>query len=67
MGLGLLQACYVIQNGSEDGHHLGFYSKLEIIKKNSGNCKCLIFRFNFSTEKGESQNFLFKHDSTTCL
>ena len=39
----------------------------EIIKKNCGNFKCLIFRFNFSTEKGESQKFLFKHDSTKCL
>ena len=64
MSLALLGACDVIQNGSQDGHHLGFYSKLEIIK-NGGNFKCLIFRFNFSTEKGESQKFLFKHDSTT--
>ena len=33
MGLALLEACNAIQNGSQDGHHLGFYSKLEIIKK----------------------------------
>jgi len=29
----LLGACDVIQDGGQYGHHLGFYPKLEIIKK----------------------------------
>ena len=36
MGCGVAGACDVTQDGGQDGSHIGFYSKLEIITIQEG-------------------------------
>ena len=58
MGLALLEACNAIQNGSQDGHHLGFYSKLEIIKKKTVEIlNVSFFVLIFPRKKVKAKNF----------